>query len=84
MDIFLIIQKNISLTGDDKSQFDISKGNIKITKNNDNNDMVTVTVGTTSYDIPKNMEIYIVQSTSQTSNVIEVVQVQILHCFRWY
>ena len=66
--------KDISLTGDDKSQFDISKGNIKITKNNDNNDMVTVTVGTTSYDIPKNMEIYIVQSTSQTSNVIEVVQ----------
>ena len=56
------------------SQFDISKGNIKITKNNDNNDIVTVTVGTTSYDIPKNMEIYIVQSTSQTSNVIEVVQ----------
>lgn len=52
----------------------ISKGNIKITKNNDNNDIVTVTVGTTSYDIPKNMEIYIVQSTSQTSNVIEVVQ----------
>lgn len=46
----------------------------KITKNNDNNDIVTVTVGTTSYDIPKNMEIYIVQSTSQTSNVIEVVQ----------
>lgn len=41
-------------------RFDISKGNIKITKNNDNNDMVTVTVGTTSYDIPKNMEIYIV------------------------
>lgn len=40
-------------------RFDISKGNIKITKNNDNNDMVTVTVGTTSYDIPKNMEIYI-------------------------
>ena len=66
--------KDISLTGDDKSQFDISKGNIKITKNNDNNDIVTVTVGTTSYDIPKNMEIYIVQSTSQTSNVIEVVQ----------
>ena len=66
--------KDISLTGDDKSQFDISKGNIKLTKNNDNNDMVTVTVGTTSYDIPKNMEIYIVQSTSQTSNVIEVVQ----------
>ena len=66
--------KDISLTGDDKSQFDISKGNIKITKNNDNNDMVTVTVGTTSYDIPKNMEIYIVQSTSQTSDVIEVVQ----------
>ena len=32
--------KDISLTGDDKSQFDISKGNIKITKNNDNNDMV--------------------------------------------
>ena len=54
------------MTGDDKSQFDISKGNIKITKNNDNNDIVTVTVGTTSYDIPKNMEIYIVQSTSQT------------------
>lgn len=43
--------------------------------------MVTVTVGTTSYDIPKNMEIYIVQSTSQTSNVIEVVQVQILPLF---
>lgn len=66
--------KDISIIGDDKSQFDISKGNIKITKNNDNADLIKVTVGTTSYDVPKDMEIYIVQSTSQTSNVIEAVQ----------
>ena len=56
---------------------------IKITKNNDNNDIVTVTVGTTSYDIPKNMEIYIVQSTSQTSNDNwSGTGCESYHCFR--
>ena len=65
-------EKDIEITGDNTTKFDISKGNITISAHPSDSTMINVTHGLLQYTILKTSTVYIEQSELSTANTITV------------
>lgn len=63
---------DITISGDNSYNFDISTGNIVISTND--SESVSVKVGSLEYTVPVGMDINIIQSAKQTTNGIQISQ----------
>lgn len=67
-----IVEKDITIIGDNKSRFDLSNDDISITANSTDDSLMDITVGSTKYTLSKTTEVYIYQTSQTTSNTISV------------
>lgn len=67
-----IAEKDVEITADNTSRFNLSNGNIDITANSSDTSKMNVKSGSSTYSIDANATVYIYQSTKSTDYVISV------------
>lgn len=72
-----IVEKDVTVVGDNSARFDLSEGNIVISKAVGDDTKVSIKVGSNTYTINATQNVCIHQSGASTSNTIEIKDIDV-------